>query len=243
MPHWLDEAYAIPGVHIDVGCASRTLKNWAGLSTLLGRLKLPKEALAFDFGAGSGLLGRLMRDIGYNFHSHDKYARPSFTSYNNFDELPATKPQLITAFEVFEHLPEPKTDLEQLLGLRAPLIVFTTWFYSDQGEDWIYLVAECGQHVFFYSEQAMRELACTNGYELRSSAFFHILSRPEAFDKDQRRVLEEFPVHGATWASAGTADLLASIWLGNSYIDADFEVARQRFSTELEASTRHRHRP
>jgi hypothetical protein len=27
-PFWLDEAYSIPGVHIDVGIASRTVRTW-----------------------------------------------------------------------------------------------------------------------------------------------------------------------------------------------------------------------
>jgi hypothetical protein len=238
VPYWLDEAYAIPGVHIDVGCASRTLKNWAALSTLLGRLQFPKEALALDFGAASGLLGRLMRDIGYNFHSHDKYARPAFTSYHNIPDLKGTKPQLITAFEVFEHFPEPKAELEQLLALDAPLIVFTTWFCDDQPEDWVYFIPECGQHVFFYSEAAMRDLAAARGYELRSTAFFHYLSKPSALSADQNKIIAEFPVHGAAWAREEAGELVASVWMSNPFIDRDFVAARQRFEAERAKAAR-----
>jgi hypothetical protein len=237
MPYWLDEAYAIPGVHIDVGGASRTLKNWAALSTLLGRLKFSRAAAALDFGAASGLLGRLMRDIGYNFHSHDKFARPAFTSYHNVDDPAGLKPQLITAFEVFEHLPQPKLELDRLFALNAPLIVFTTWFCDGQDEAWIYFIPECGQHVFFYSEQAMRDLAASHGYQLRSSAFFHFLTKPGAFNAEQQRVIEDFPIHGAEWAREDVGDLIASVWLGNAFIDADFAAARVRFIAEREAET------
>jgi Methyltransferase domain len=232
VPYWLDEAYAIPGVHIDVGGASRTLKNWAALSTLLGRLSLSREAPALDFGAASGLLGRLMRDVGYNFYSHDKFARPAFTSYHNVDEPAAIKPQLITAFEVFEHLPQPKLELERLFSINAPLIVFTTWFCDGQDAEWIYYIPECGQHVFFYSEQAMRDAAGAHGYELRSSAFFHYLSKPDAFSDEQNRVIADFSVHGAAWAREDAGPLLASVWLGNSFIDEDFVDARRRFIAE-----------
>ena len=237
-PYWLDEAYAIPGVHIDVGGASRTLKNWVGLSSLLGRLNFPRDELALDFGAASGLLGRLMRDVGYNFHSHDKFARPAFTSYHNIEDPSSTKPRLISAFEVFEHFPEPKVELGQLFALGAPLIVFSTWFCDGQDEDWIYYVPECGQHVFFYAEEAMRTAAGAFGYELRSSAFFHILSKPEAFTSAQRAVIHDFTLHGAAWAHSENADLLASVCMGNAFIDADFEAARVRFSAEREVTAR-----
>lgn len=232
-PSWLDEAYAIPGVHIDVGCASRTLKNWVGLSTLLGRLAFPRDGAALDFGAGSGLLARLMRDVGYHFHSYDKFSNPAFTNYHRVGDPKTIRPKLITAFEVFEHFTDPRQELGALLALDAPLIVFTTWFCDGQDEDWIYFVPECGQHVFFYTEQAMRDFVGSHGYELRSSSFFHILTKPEAFTVEQRAVIDSFTHSSAAWASESSADLLASVCMGNAYIDADFDAARKRFADEL----------
>jgi Methyltransferase domain len=235
MPYWLDEAYAIPGMHIDVGGASRTIKNWIGLSTLLGRIGFPRDEIAMDFGAATGLLGRLMRDTGYNFHSYDKYAHPSFSSYYKIEDPAAAHPRLITAFEVFEHFAEPKLDLDHLLGLQAPLVIFTTWFCDGQPEDWIYFVPECGQHVFFYTEQAMRDVAATHGYQLRSSAFFHYLFKPGAFDETKLSILEDFASNCVEWARSEQSDLLSSVCMGNSYIDADFDAARVRFSAECAA--------
>jgi len=239
-PYWLDEAYSIPGVHIDVGCASRTLKNWTSVSTLLAHLSFPRDAVALDFGAASGLFGRLMRDVGYNFYSYDKYARPAFTSYHSTDDPTSAQPQLITAFEVFEHFPNPKDELDRLFALQSPLILFTTWFCDDQGEDWVYFVEECGQHVFFYSQQAMRDIAARHGYELRSTAFFHILSLTRAITPAQEQVLTDFQFNGEAMARAQNAALVESVWQGNAHIDSDFEAARQRFIAErlLEAEAK-----
>jgi hypothetical protein len=241
IPFWLQEAYAIPGVHIDVGCASRTVKNWLGLSTMLDRLSFPRDAVALDFGAASGLLARLMRDIGYNFQSHDKFAVPSFTTYHNIDSIKTTHPQLVTAFEVFEHLPSPRDELAEVLSLGAPLVAFTTWFCDGQTEDWIYLVPECGQHVFFYSEEAFRAFAGRHGYTLLTSSFFHVLYVPGAFTSEQIEALQGFCYDALGLARACTTDLVSGVIMGNSYIDKDFEQARDKFQAErrLQVETGH----
>ncbi len=38
--------------------------------------------------------------------------------------------------------------------------------YTDQGSDWWYLSPESGQHIFFYSHQALEHIAKQKGYEL-----------------------------------------------------------------------------
>ena len=49
-PYWLDAAYDIPGVHIDVGIASRTLRNWIGLALLFDAIGLDRSANIVDYG-------------------------------------------------------------------------------------------------------------------------------------------------------------------------------------------------
>jgi len=233
VPTWLDEAYAIPGVHIDVGGGSRTLKNWLGASTLLSRLNFPKTGLAVDFGAASGLFARLMRDLGYDFFSYDKYARPAFTSYYLIDDFAQVRPNLITAFEVFEHLPEPKQTLELILSAGAELILFTTWFCDGQNEDWIYYLPECGQHVFFYSERSIREFADRFGYDMTISHFFMILAKRDAFDTRQRETIYDFSLNSLRQVAEATAETVGSVIMGNQYIERDLAVARARFEREL----------
>lgn len=236
LPYWLDEAYAIPGVHIDVGCAARTIKNWLGLTTLLERIAFPLDAEALDYGAATGLLGRMMRDVGYNFRSYDKFARPSFTSYYNVVNPADTQPRLITAFEVFEHLPFPRQELSNVFSMGASLIPFTTWFCDGQGEDWIYFVPECGQHVFFYSEDAMRWIAERHGYTLMSSSFFHLLVDRKAFTPQQFETILEFCYYGPGWAQERAASLVNSVIWSNEFIDGDFNQARLLFEAERAGS-------
>lgn len=232
-PVWLDEAYAIPPNHIDVGSGSRTVKNWMALTTLLGALSFSRDAMAVDFGSATGLLGRLMRDVGYNFHSFDKYASSIFSSYFSVDDPLRVAPKLITAFEVFEHLPEPRTTLDQLFSAGASLIVFTTWFCDGQNSDWVYFVEECGQHVFFYSEQAMRDIAGRHGYDLKSTEFFHVLIKRPAFSREQLAAFDEYVLNSGQKVRDAVVETFESVRNSNEFIDRDFEAARARFKHDV----------
>ena len=69
---WLDEAYQN---NIDPGLVQRVLDNKSliyGLSKLLNIEKL------LDYGGGSGLLTRLLRDYSINSYSSDKYVKNIF---------------------------------------------------------------------------------------------------------------------------------------------------------------------
>jgi Methyltransferase domain len=217
-PYWLDEAYAIPGVHIDVGVASRTVKNWVALETLFSCAGVARDAFVLDFGAASGLLARLMRDVGYDVRSYDKYTTASFTSYFNVELNKTSCPAVLTAFEVFEHFAQPAQELTALLDLRPELVVFTTWFCDGQDENWIYFVEDCGQHVFFYTEKSLRDFVDRLGYDLVLTSFFHVLVRRETCERLR---------HG-----------VGEVAFRNAYIDADFEVAQQLFRTELDEGCR-----
>jgi Methyltransferase domain len=232
VPYWLDEAYGIEGVHIDVGSASRTLKNWLGASTLLDQLGCDRKAIAVDFGAASGLFARLMRDVGYNFYSYDKYSLPSFTNYFLLKDTELAKANVITCFEVFEHLPEPAETLTQILSADADLVLFTTWFCDNQNQDWIYYLPECGQHVFFYSQEGIREFARKFGYDLTLSHFFMILSKTERLSDHQKGLINAFSLSSLAQVAEVTEQKVGSVIMGNAHIDDDLAAARRRFETE-----------
>jgi hypothetical protein len=229
-PTWLEEAYAIAPNHIDVGAASRTLKNWIGAVTFLEGLNVPRTWPAVDIGAASGLFVRLMRDVGYDFRAQDKYAWPSFASYFQDDPLEPRSPRVVTLFEVLEHLPEPGRFLEKLLGEGPDLVLFTTWFCDDQDMDWIYYLPECGQHVFFYSEHGMREFAAAFGYDMTISHFFMILAKRNRLDEASWRWIERFSLDSLALAAARTTSLVSSVIMGNAFIDKDFDFARKQFA-------------
>jgi hypothetical protein len=239
-PTWLDEAYAIPGVHIDVGGATRTLKNWVAVATLLDLVGLPNTSRGVDFGSASGLFPRLMRSIGREFLAQDKYAYPSFANYFMVDDPAEAAPRVLTAFEVFEHLPEPRETLDDLLGLGADYVVFSTWFVDGQGEDWIYYLPECGQHVFFYSDAGFRALAERHGYALTATAYFYVLAHRDRVGAAGHAAVLDFAYHAEARVAARIPDLVSGVILSNPAIEAEFMAASARFAAEREGDVAER---
>jgi Methyltransferase domain len=176
-PYWLEEAYAIEGVHIDIGQAARVLQTWLRLCLLLDRICFDRSALCIDYGSSAGLLARLMRDVGYDYRVYDRYDVGKYANYFQIDALAGLQPGLISAFEVFEHFPEPRESLGEILSLKPALVAFSTVFYEGQGRDWGYLVPCCGQHVFFYTQRAIERFADDYGYELRRCLAMWLLLR------------------------------------------------------------------
>jgi Methyltransferase domain len=176
-PHWLAEAYRIPGVHIDVGQAARVLQTWLRLWFLLRNVGFDRSLKCLDYGGSAGLLTRLMRDSGYDYYAFDTYDRSKYANYFRVDSLADLAPALISAFEVFEHFPNPANSLAEMFASGPDLIAFTTQFYEGQGADWDYLVPYCGQHVFFYTEQGVSSFAASFGFKLVRSQDFWLLVR------------------------------------------------------------------
>ena len=177
-PSWLADVYAYKGVHIDVGQVSRSVRNWLILNELLPILGIGREAACVDFGGGEGLLTRLMRDNGWRFRCHDPYHPVLFADAFTQPDLNEPQPELITAFEVFEHFAAPREELARLLQLRPRALVFSTWFYEGQDSNWIYLVPEVGQHIFFWSRRAMRQMADAHGMTLLTCPWLGVLLSP-----------------------------------------------------------------
>src|SRR5476651_488012 len=73
-PYWLAEAYLDPVSAYDVWAVSRPLNQCARAARLIDRC-CPDHALPFlDFGGGTGLFTRRMRDLGYPFLRADAYS-------------------------------------------------------------------------------------------------------------------------------------------------------------------------
>lgn len=159
-PYWLDEAYAELSFNLDTGAVQRNINNFAACYALS---KIFSVNNIVDFGAKDGLLCRFLRDHQINCYAYDKYARPSycidFEVGKNEEKI-----ELVVAFEVLEHLPNPKKDLDELFSFGSDYILASTEMYYDQTDDWWYLVKESGQHVFFYSAQALNYVAQKYGY-------------------------------------------------------------------------------
>ena len=165
-PYWLDVAYDVSGPGDDVGAVQRTIDLVLKTSALLDRIGVPAEAECIDFGGGLGLFTRLMRDQGINFFSYDLYARPFFSDRHSLTSLAGRTPAVVTAFEVLEHFTNPAHDLAQLFECRPALVIATTELFSGQDLNWPYFAEGTGQHIFFYSRQALAHIARRFGYAL-----------------------------------------------------------------------------
>lgn len=165
-PYWLDVAYDVSGLGDDMGAVQRTIDLALKTSALLDRLRLPPKAECIDFGGGLGLFTRMMRDRGMNFLSYDLYAHPFFSDRHSVQTLAGRTPAVVTAFEVLEHFSNPAEDLEDLFQTRPALVIATTEVYAGQDPGWPYLAEGTGQHVFFYSRQALGHVAKRFGYLL-----------------------------------------------------------------------------
>jgi len=185
-PHWLEEAYRSHNLAVeDTGAVTRSLTCQAVIWVSARILHLPKRASVFDFGGGNGLLCRLLRDRGFDAHLEDNYATNDFA--RGFEDNRSTY-DISCAFEVAEHLADPKVEMPKILNRSQALCVVGTETYFGQGADWWYLAREAGQHVFFYTEASMLKLAAAEGRDyLRIGSFHLFLAR--AFTKFERAAL------------------------------------------------------
>ena len=179
-PYWLPEAYADQGIAaLDTGIVDRNLRLAQQTERLLQRLR-PQAGRCLDFGGGSGLFVRLMRDRGFEFSRSDLYTDNLFArGFDRSDLPPQTRFDLITAFEVIEHLPQPLQTLETLWS-QTDLLLFSTDLQPARAalEDWYYFYPESGQHISFFSRMTLEVVAQRLNAQLFSNnRNLHLLMR------------------------------------------------------------------
>jgi|SaaInlV_100m_DNA_6_1039743.scaffolds.fasta_scaffold23004_1 hypothetical protein len=184
---WLEDAYKLSSLtSIDVSVAQRTLHNYAALRTLHFLLGI-KTIL--DWGCSSGFTVRLLRDSGIEAYGIDKYAKEKYPGVLSPKNV---KINLISAFEVLEHLESPVDELGEILTRSPDYFFFSTQRYStEQKKDWSYLDPEHGQHIFFYSDKTLNILGEKFGYKVFNIGSFGLLYKPNIsfFKKNILRVL------------------------------------------------------
>lgn len=157
-PHWLPEAYGTAIAALDTGIVARNL--WlADATTALLSTAMREVRTAVDYGGGTGLLVRLMRDRGHDFHWLDAYS-PNLLAIG-FEAVPGASYDLATAFELVEHLPDPMGGFERLRAL-APRLLLSTEVLPDPAPapgTWWYYAPEAGQHIGFFTVRALAVVA------------------------------------------------------------------------------------
>jgi hypothetical protein len=167
-PFWLDEAYAHNLGDMDCGAAQRNLSS-ATASMIVANIWGLRNGI--DHGGGDGLLCRLLRDYGLNCFVEDKYAAPTYAQ--GYSDPDFETPDVIFAFEVFEHFTDPMSEVSALFAKRPKVLFGSTHQYVNQGADWAYLSRHSGHHIYFYSEGGMQVIGKRHGYRpARSGPYF-----------------------------------------------------------------------
>jgi hypothetical protein len=175
-PYWLEEAYSTAIVGQDVGILERNLANREYVCAVLS-LQFPDAARLVDFGAGHGILVRMMRDRGFSFSWLDRYATNDYA--RGFEHKEGNRADFLTAFEVLEHFQNPAEDLAQLMDLADNVLVSTELVPEPAPKlgDWWYYMPTSGQHISIYTRTALEVLAARFGRKLLSHGTYHLFTR------------------------------------------------------------------
>jgi len=137
-----------------------------------------QSIIHLDYGGGDGLLSHILRTHGFKSTSYDPFVD------SKADLKKSCKYNLITAFEVFEHVPSVPTLMRTLTSLLADegVILFSTLLsdgYIERSKrlNWWYAAPRNG-HISLYAQRTLSLLAVY--YNLNFASFsngFHVFWR------------------------------------------------------------------
>ena len=133
------------------------------------------ELSILDYGGGSGLLARLLEERGFRSATYDPFSA--------FSARPQGPFEVITCFEVMEHVPFPDKIVADMSGMLAAegVILFSTLTqpanFGELGLRWWYVAPRNG-HVSLYSQRALAILFEKHGMQIFSfSEVLHMAFR------------------------------------------------------------------
>lgn len=153
---------------------ARPKANAAGLIPMLGDNARGIKHL--DYGGGGGLLSKLLGEAHWQSSSYDPFVHrdTAIADLGQFD--------LLTAFEVFEHVPDVHGLMANLRTLLKPggIVLFSTMMTDGnirlgQKLTWWYASPRNG-HISLFSRNSLALLAQEHGFSFASfSEGFHVL--------------------------------------------------------------------
>lgn len=176
---WLPEAYSSAITSLDLGLLKRNLELREVVAAIVRAFFRP-GAKFVDYGGGYGVLVRLLRDRGLDFYRQDVYAENLFAKNFEWTDAGTAQFELLTAFEVFEHLADPAVELQKMLEF-SDNILFSTELQPHPNptpDSWWYILPEIGQHVALFSRRSLAVLAERHGLHFYTNGKnLHLLCR------------------------------------------------------------------
>jgi hypothetical protein len=201
---WLEEAYA-SAIHLADSGLLRRARKMSRLATAVIRFEGIRDGRFLDWAGGYGVFTQLMRDRGLDFWHHDDFAKPIFA--DAYQDDGTAHCDLVTAFEVLEHLADPRRELAPIAA-RTDRILFTTELLPSPAPkvgEWWYYLPNVGQHITFHTPESLRILAGALGFQVTTNGrSWHLFHRGPA-DLRTRALLSGQAVdvaHGARGALA-----------------------------------------
>lgn len=213
-PYWLEEAYSSAIGRLDTGIISRNLLTCRYTSSVLNLL-YPRAKRSLDFGAGHGILVRLMRDRGFDFYWYDLHASNDYAG--GFEHKDDNTYDFLTSFEVLEHLVDPITELDTMMNC-APNVFLSTQLLPNPApkiSDWWYYCPTGGQHISFYSRESLLRIASRYGRTLLTNGSNHLFTT-----EPKSKVV--YYLATSRW----TSSLLNALYKRPSLIESDFQLMR-----------------
>lgn len=180
-PYWLKESYSSAIASTDIGLISRNL-SFQNITSWIIKSYFDYKSKFLDYAGGYGMFVRLMRDKGFDFYRQDIYCENHFAKYFDISELNVVaKFELVTAFEVFEHLIDPIEEINKIFEY-TDVVFFSTELQPqikmNSTADWWYFAEETGQHISFYTIQTLEIIAKKTNCHLYSNNYnLHILTK------------------------------------------------------------------
>lgn len=218
-PHWLAESYADAIAASDLGPVNRA-EVYSKIAKAVILAFFDERGPFVDYGGGYGLFVRMMRDKGFDFRIVEKYCENLFARGFEADPASPQRFELLTAFEVMEHLTDPAAEIERMLALSDNLLFTTELLPPERPRPgaWWYYAPEHGQHVAIWSLRTLETIAKRCSLHLASDGVrLHLLSRAPVNARRFRFVTRQ---RVAAWL-----DLLRP---RPSLLLRDFEEARTR---------------